>query len=218
MKTKLLIPTIFFFATFLANTCTVYSQLLPNTTWATYDTTSTLFVYFHFNSDTLSYSPNNSSYTNVATYTENSNNFNVVDLSTGPCPVSDTGKYTILIQNDTLKFTLISDPCTNRTETFLNYYWLKVISSSIFNLSSAMSINIFPNPFSTQTILQSDIFLHNATLTVNNCFGQTVREIKNISGQTVTFHRDNLATGLYFVRLTQDNQVIAADKLVITDK
>ena len=81
-----------------------------------------------------------------------------------------------------------------------------------------LSLNIFPNPFSTQTTLQTDNFLHNATLTVDNCFGQTVLQIKNISGQTVTLFRDNLPSSLYFVRLTEENKTIATDKLVITDK
>ncbi|MBI3502443.1 MAG: SBBP repeat-containing protein [Bacteroidetes bacterium] len=79
------------------------------------------------------------------------------------------------------------------------------------------SINIFPNPFSTQTTLQTDNLLHNATLTVDNCFGQTVAQIKNLRGQTITFNRDNLASGLYFVRLTEENKTISVDKLVITE-
>ena len=79
------------------------------------------------------------------------------------------------------------------------------------------TVSIYPNPFSTQTTLQTDNLLKNATLTVYNFFGQTVAQIKNINGQTVTFSRDNLASGLYFVHLTQDSKVIASDKLIITD-
>lgn len=78
-------------------------------------------------------------------------------------------------------------------------------------------INIYPNPFCRQTILQADNQLTNAILTVDNCIGQTVKQILNISGQTVTLHRDNLPSGLYFVRLTQDNKVIATNKLLITN-
>jgi len=85
------------------------------------------------------------------------------------------------------------------------------------NQSSSFLLSIYPNPFSTQTVLQTDILFHNATLTVYNCFGQTVKEIKNISGQTVTLQRDNLPIGLYFIQLTEDNKTITADKLVITD-
>ena len=79
-------------------------------------------------------------------------------------------------------------------------------------------ISISPNPFCSQTVLQTDNPLHNAILTADNCFGQTVAQIKNINGQTVVFSRNNLASGLYFVRLTQDSKVIAVGKLVITDK
>lgn len=79
------------------------------------------------------------------------------------------------------------------------------------------SFTIYPNPFSTQTVLQTAFPVNNATLTVDNIFGQTVAQIKNISGQTITFNRGNLPSGLYFVRLTQDNKIIAVDKLVITD-
>ncbi|MDP1746239.1 MAG: LamG-like jellyroll fold domain-containing protein, partial [Bacteroidota bacterium] len=78
-------------------------------------------------------------------------------------------------------------------------------------------LKLYPNPFSTQVTLQTDNLLHNATLTVYNCFGQTVKQIKNISGQTITLFRDNLPSGLYCIQLTQDNKIITTDKLVITD-
>lgn len=76
---------------------------------------------------------------------------------------------------------------------------------------------VYPNPFSTQTTLQTDNFFYNATLTMENVFGQTVKQINNISGQTVTLLRDNLPSGLYFVRLTQDSKIITTKKLLITD-
>lgn len=102
------------------------------------------------------------------------------------------------------------------------YYYIDDVSvtdvTGIENYDLQSHIDIFPNPLSAQTVLRSDIFLNNATLTVDNCFGQTVKQIKNISGQTVTLSRDNLPSGLYFVRLTEENKTIAADKLVILDK
>jgi hypothetical protein len=84
------------------------------------------------------------------------------------------------------------------------------------NESNAMSL--FPNPFSTQTTLQIDQSFKNASLTVYNLFGQIVKQIDNISGETIIFHRDDLPSGLYLVRLTEKNKTIAVDKLVITDK
>jgi len=70
----------------------------------------------------------------------------------------------------------------------------------------------FPNPFSKQATFYSTNVFHNATLTIDNVFGQTVRKIKNISGQTIILQRDNLSSGLYFVRLTEDNNVAVTNK------
>ncbi|OFY85440.1 MAG: hypothetical protein A3F72_21735 [Bacteroidetes bacterium RIFCSPLOWO2_12_FULL_35_15] len=88
---------------------------------------------------------------------------------------------------------------------------------SVDEVVTEKAVSIFPNPFSSQTTFHTNSLFKEETLTVYNYFGQTVMQIKNINGQTVTLHRDNLASGLYVVRLTQDNKLIATDKLVITD-
>jgi hypothetical protein len=80
-----------------------------------------------------------------------------------------------------------------------------------------LSTSIFPNPFTSQTTLQIDKSLANSSLTLYNSLGQQVKQVNNISGQTVTLHRDNLPSGLYYLQLTQDNKTIATDKLVIAD-
>ncbi len=91
------------------------------------------------------------------------------------------------------------------------------LTTSINEQSLHESIFVFPNPFTTETSLHTDHILNNATLTVYNCFGQTVKQIKNIAGQTVTFHRDNLPSGFYFIHLTQDNKEIIREKIIISD-
>jgi hypothetical protein len=78
-------------------------------------------------------------------------------------------------------------------------------------------ISVFPNPFISSTTIQTIGNLKNATLTIYNSFGQTLKQVKNISGQTVSLSRDNLASGLYFIRLTEENKIIATEKLIITD-
>ncbi|HLP94971.1 MAG TPA: T9SS type A sorting domain-containing protein [Saprospiraceae bacterium] len=87
----------------------------------------------------------------------------------------------------------------------------------INTFSTLNALAFYPNPFSEQTTLKTDYSLHNATLTVNNSFGQTVMQVKNISGQTVTLQRGDLPSGLYFLHLTESNQVIAEGKFVIVD-
>lgn len=91
------------------------------------------------------------------------------------------------------------------------------VSSINESAISQNNVSIYPNPFSSLTTLHTDNLFKNATLTVYNSFGQQVKQLKNIFGQTITLHRDNLPSGLYLLRLTQDSKVIATEKLLITD-
>lgn len=111
--------------------------------------------------------------------------------------------YTVTITDaiGCFRFTSVFVSCTN----------------GIQQLSSQNEFHIYPNPFSSSTTLQTDKFFKDATLTVYNLQGQTVKQIENLSGQTIIFYRDNLQSGLYFIRITQDNKVFSVDKLVITD-
>ena len=84
--------------------------------------------------------------------------------------------------------------------------------STTGNLSLA-----YPNPFSSKTSLQTNKHLENAVLKIYISAGQFVKEIKNLSGQAFTLFRDNLPCGLYFIRLTQDGEIIGTNKVLITD-
>lgn len=77
------------------------------------------------------------------------------------------------------------------------------------------SIIIYPNPFTLSTVLQTDYYLKNATLTVYNYQGQMVKKIVNLSGQTIVLNRDNLPSGLYFIRLTQGNRIMELEKIIV---
>jgi len=79
-------------------------------------------------------------------------------------------------------------------------------------------IQVYPNPFYSETTLQMDGFFKVATLIVYNSYGQAVKQLENLSGKTITFNRGNLPSGLYFIRLMDETTVLATDKLVITDK
>jgi len=78
-------------------------------------------------------------------------------------------------------------------------------------------MEIYPNPFNSSTTIQFNTTVKNVELSIYNMFGQNVKTIKNISGDKIKIDRDNLSCGVYFVRLTKDNKVIATEKLVITD-
>lgn len=91
------------------------------------------------------------------------------------------------------------------------------ISNGLYEFDKESTTSIYPNPFSTQTTLHTDVILKSATLIVYNSIGQPVKQIDNISGQTILLSRDVLANGLYFICLTEGDKLIAMDKVVISD-
>lgn len=91
-------------------------------------------------------------------------------------------------------------------------------SNGFVNYDIYNRIIIYPNPFSYQTTLQMNKIFKNVTLTLYNTQGRQVKQINNISGQTISLQRDNLSSGLYFLQLIQDNKILTTDKIVITDK
>ena len=92
-----------------------------------------------------------------------------------------------------------------------------LIYGGINEISLKSVISFFPNPFSSQTILWTSNPLHNAILTFYNSLGQGIRQISNISGQTVTILRNDLSKGIYIVQLLQNNMIITTTKLVIIE-
>ena len=77
--------------------------------------------------------------------------------------------------------------------------------------------SIFPNPLISETTIETSYDLKNASLTIYNAYGQALKQVNNITGQTLSLSRDNLPSGLYLIRLTEENKIIAEDKLLIID-
>lgn len=77
-------------------------------------------------------------------------------------------------------------------------------------------LSIFPNPFSSETVLHTDNLFADATLTLSNCFGEKVKQIQHISGHSFTLYRGDLPAGIYFIRLAEENNAFTL-RLIITD-
>lgn len=95
------------------------------------------------------------------------------------------------------------------------YYSTSTGIESYTEMNSAMTIS--PNFFNDFATINFNRTIENAELNMYNMSGQKIKTIKNISGKTITLNRDNLSNGIYFMRLTEDNKIIATNKLVITD-
>jgi Secretion system C-terminal sorting domain len=97
------------------------------------------------------------------------------------------------------------------------YVYQNNFSTAINELNKITAISVFPNPFSSSTTLQLSQVLNSGTLTIYNLYGQPVQRIDNLNGKTIMFNRTNMAPGLYFVQVSQDNKIIASDKILIKD-
>ena len=89
---------------------------------------------------------------------------------------------------------------------------LEQVTAINTTIEQNQTIEIYPNPCTNQAVLQATKQMHNATLTISNCLGQIVAQINNIEGLSVTFNCNNKATGLYLLRLTENNRIIATKK------
>jgi hypothetical protein len=83
--------------------------------------------------------------------------------------------------------------------------------------SNKNDFSIFPNPCNSSTTIKTKVNLNNATITIYNAFGQALKQVKNISGHTISLYRENLPSGLYFIGLTEENKIILFDKLIISN-
>lgn len=131
---------------------------------------------------------------------------------------------TIISPPDSLivRFTFISDSLLKNKDGWMIDDIIVIASdpgycSGVDEIFKGNHISVFPNPFNSQTTLQTDLPLNNATLRLYNTLGQQIKQINNITGPSVTSQRGNLPGGMYYFRFIQENLTIATGKLVITN-
>ncbi len=78
-------------------------------------------------------------------------------------------------------------------------------------------INIYPNPFSSETTMETDIFMKNATISIYNNLGKPVKQLTNIFGNKVSLSRVGMSSGLHYLILTESNRIIATKQIIVKD-
>ncbi len=186
------------------------AQTLANTKWKVYNN-GNFFYYFRFHNDTISYSSNNIAYTSVSTYTQVANSFTVVDIgSSAACPPGTQGRYTFTIQNDTLKWTLINDPCAMRSPVFTTYDWFDIYMSLNEWDKNKHSILVYPNPAADFLHVEAEGLKE---IEIINMQGSLVKKL-SISGKDVPVKE--LPPGNYFMRILIDGKMQAKKQFVHT--
>jgi hypothetical protein len=79
-----------------------------------------------------------------------------------------------------------------------------------------LSVQAYPNPFTTETILHTGGVVSNATLRVYDTLGQEMEVLNIISGQEIRIKRENLPSGVYFICLTQSRAAVPRYNVIIT--
>ncbi|MCX6291198.1 MAG: T9SS type A sorting domain-containing protein [Bacteroidetes bacterium] len=187
---------------FIAFSFFAKAQPLQNTTWALYNSANTFLSYFVFGSDTIYFGTSLSSLSPLSIYWGTGNNFNIADLG-GSCSPTDTGRYTYSIQNDTMRFTLISDPCANRASTLTTSYMVGIITG-IRDQQAFSSVELFPNPsvngiFNIRSGNEQDRF---SRVTVRTVEGRIIEDEKlNSTLSSKTISLENFPPGIYFLAL-----------------
>jgi hypothetical protein len=89
--------------------------------------------------------------------------------------------------------------------------------SVVFNSADDLVFNIYPNPFSGETSVHSTKNFEGSNLVICNSYGQLIKEMTNISGQTFTLDCEELTKGVYFIKLLRNGVIVATEKLVIAN-
>lgn len=85
------------------------------------------------------------------------------------------------------------------------------INTQIF---SENNIVLSPNPFKTELHISSSVLLEKAHIIIYNYLGQVVKEIKNIDGNKIVLNRENLSSGIYIIKLFQNDILISTKKAI----
>jgi len=75
-------------------------------------------------------------------------------------------------------------------------------------------VNIYPNPFSVETIISFQQERSNTVIKVTDVFGKLIKVI-NVSGKQIHLSREEMKAGIYFVEIVNENKIVANRKIII---
>lgn len=77
---------------------------------------------------------------------------------------------------------------------------------------------ISPMPFSSSATLMTEYPLRKGLVVISNQLGQTVDTIDGIEGSEVIIQRKNLESGIYYLRLFENGQLMATTKIMVAEQ
>jgi len=96
-------------------------------------------------------------------------------------------------------------PLANKLIAILDW---SELSTSISNTIIDFNYLVYPNPFTDYTTLKLSDAVQTRKIDVIDIHGRIVRTIDNINNNSVTIHRENLTSGIYFIRIQSDDTYV----------
>lgn len=79
------------------------------------------------------------------------------------------------------------------------------------------NISVYPCPATTSFTVQSDEYLNDAEITIRNATGQIVKKYSGLNGNTTILDCSDLASGIYFLSLTDHTGVSVTERLILAE-
>lgn len=105
---------------------------------------------------------------------------------------------------------------TNTAISTWDVYWTKIGfgANKIANVAKSNLIKIFPNPCNTTAKIITEFSMKNAVLVIRNINGDIIKQENQIQGNEILFESNNLSKGLYFLQITDSDNILSAKILV----
>lgn len=95
--------------------------------------------------------------------------------------------------------------------------YLLAVVSKLNDNTALNNLTIYPNPMTSEAIIQTDRPFQDATLKVFNMLGEQVKEQEHLNGQQVRIQKDQLPAGIYHLQISEANHVMANGKILIAE-
>lgn len=129
----------------------------------------------------------------------------------------------VMLDADTLKLWYTGKDIDPIPANSTDYYWEIGYATELTHglgiqtMTGNEVLVVYPNPFSISATVKTNFDLSTAQIAVYDLSGQEVRVIEKVSGNSFTFSREMLNSGIYFLQIHTASQAIITEKLILCD-
>ncbi len=129
----------------------------------------------------------------------------------------DQGRATIMQSDGKILVAGSSHDGTQNRIAIARYNNPSVTTTTALQQNNLNNLQIIPNPFKNSCTITANEELKNASLSIYNNQGALCFMQNNLNGKSIIIQRNNLAAGIYFVKIINEDQQVLIQKLVIGD-